>query len=268
MRVKPTIPVLNRAHARARGLIGAWPLYERGGSLARDLLKRANGTINNATWVTGAPGPALDFNGSSAWVSIPYSAALNPPSLAASVWFRTTTAGTAGGGRVLFALAGGAGFNVFGMAISRTVVGAGVVEWGVNTTDDTFWTVNTGSDLYNDGKWHLAVGTLDDGTKTLYLYVDGKRYGSTTWAGTRYAPSGHALGLGTFNYSGGQVWYFTGQIGDFVLCASSASALAALYSDPWALYRPARGRIGKAPAGFYSRYYYDMAGGGSACSRT
>ena len=62
--IKPVTPKIDRSHPLARGLVGAWPLFERGGSTAHDISGNGlNGTITSAPWDVSPYGPSLDFDG-------------------------------------------------------------------------------------------------------------------------------------------------------------------------------------------------------------
>ena len=66
--VKPAIPVINRAHPLAKGLVGCWPFFERGGTILRDISGKNNhGTLTDMDpaidWVKTPSGYGLDFDG-------------------------------------------------------------------------------------------------------------------------------------------------------------------------------------------------------------
>ena len=63
---------LPRAKSATTGLVGYWKFDEGSDNIAHDSSGNGNdGTIHNATWVTGKVGNALHFNGADSWVEIP-----------------------------------------------------------------------------------------------------------------------------------------------------------------------------------------------------
>ena len=64
MQGKPSRPVINRAHPVARGLVGAWPMWERGGVRAGDIARGQTGSLTaGVAWGRGpSPGTLWDTN--------------------------------------------------------------------------------------------------------------------------------------------------------------------------------------------------------------
>lgn len=61
---KPKLPILQRGHQLARGLVGAWLMYEGAGSGTRDSARVGHGSFDGAiTWARGADGALLSFPG-------------------------------------------------------------------------------------------------------------------------------------------------------------------------------------------------------------
>ncbi|MEV0613899.1 LamG-like jellyroll fold domain-containing protein [Nonomuraea sp. NPDC050404] len=59
------------------GLVAAYPMNENTGTTTADSVDGNTGTLTDTTWsATGRYGPALSFNGSSSWVTVPDAAAL------------------------------------------------------------------------------------------------------------------------------------------------------------------------------------------------
>src|SRR3990172_6604087 len=72
--VKPILPVLQQAHPLARGLVGAWLFFERGGTTLYDLSGNNNkGTLTlfpAAPWKIDLHGAALTFDGTDDYVDV------------------------------------------------------------------------------------------------------------------------------------------------------------------------------------------------------
>jgi len=161
------------------GSVGYWKLDDGSGTTAVDSSGNGNnGTVSGATWVAGTYGGALNFNGTSNYVSMGNPTALNlgTGSFSVATWFKTTASGfqrlvTKGnyGNTNGYLLANSSGTVVFS-------VGAGGSQ--ANTV-----AVNTPSG-FNNGAWHHVAATVDQATKTLRVYVDG--VAQTLSVGTGY----------------------------------------------------------------------------------
>lgn len=184
-----------------------WRLEEASGTQAAD-----SGTAGNRGAIQGGvtlgqsgalfpnAGNAGLFNGTNAQV-VASQQATNPRQFTAGVWFKTTT--TKGGKLIGF------GNAASGLSASYDrhlyMQDDGKVVFGVY--DGQTRTLTTG-DALNDGKWHMAVGTMAaDGMK---LYVDGKLVGSNGFASAQnYA--------GYWRIGGDRTWgstssYFNGTL--------------------------------------------------------
>ncbi len=137
---------------------GSWHFDEGQGTVARDAsVNAADGTLNGATWTSGAAGKAVQLTATSS-VSMGTSSAFDVGSgpLAIAAWFRTTANGSIvdhGDGYAL----GVAG----GKLSARIGTGAGRIE-----------VTSVGGGLA-DGNWHHGAVVLDRISQRLSLYVDG-----------------------------------------------------------------------------------------------
>ncbi len=151
-------------------IAGMWLFDEGSGETAEDSSGNENdGTlINNAEWVEGKFGQALDFDGVNAYVNIPNSDSLNPteeitlsalikPSDVTSFTYIEIMRQESGDQRKLFS------FQLNGTQLSL----------GLNTAG-SYWETDfpiTAKD-YTDGEWHHVAYTYD-GSQAI-LYVDGE----------------------------------------------------------------------------------------------
>jgi len=113
----------------------------------------------------------------------------NGNNVSLSAWFNTSSApagivGNAGAEKVT---------SSNGWVPSLYVGANGKVHTSIFWHGDTKTT--TSSNSYDDGEWHHAVATYDDGTET--LYVDGKKVGQRT-------------GLSQKDYNNGDYFYYVG----------------------------------------------------------
>jgi hypothetical protein len=92
--IKPPFPRLQRGKTVSAGLVGAWPCYEKGGSILRDVGGSGHdGTlIDGPQWVAGQHGQALSFDGSGQYVALPRLVSAFPVTV--SVWVKPNTLGS------------------------------------------------------------------------------------------------------------------------------------------------------------------------------
>jgi hypothetical protein len=187
--VKPTFPRLRRSNPLSYGLLGAYPLYGEGGTIARDISGQGNdGTLSGAvkpTWLeTGGSGPnrigsfgyGLTFDGSTSYVDCG-NFADNLPKMSAAAWVRVPAGGAAhaivvaklaspGG------LASGAGWGLF---FGGGKVGAAIQQSG------SIFSNPGGTTNLSDGDWHHVAFSWD-GT-LCKVYGDGRLEGTDTMHG-------------------------------------------------------------------------------------
>ncbi|MFN8483698.1 MAG: LamG domain-containing protein [Anaerolineae bacterium] len=182
--------------------VAYWRLGESSGATATDARATYNGSYVNSPTL-GQPGAirgdsntAVSFNGTSQFVSVPYSAALNPSPFSVEVWAYPT---------------GGAG--AYRGVISSRAYPNGWVLYAASNNDWQFWINNVGSMSVLDGgpmalnQWTHLVGVFD-GT-TARLYVNGTQVASGAITTYTPNPSG-ALNVGQGEAGG--AFFFPGAL--------------------------------------------------------
>ncbi|MFD4994026.1 LamG-like jellyroll fold domain-containing protein [Cellulosimicrobium cellulans] len=149
------------------GLRGAWTLDEGSGTLAGDSSGRdLDGTLSGGTtWVDGAIGQAVRFDGTSGRVTVPDAAALDVSSaLTVSAWVRSERAATQ------YVVKKAEGYDVDGYELA--IASTGRPFFRVNQASSAnAYRADAGAALPIDGTWVHLVGTFDG--SRVRLYVDG-----------------------------------------------------------------------------------------------
>jgi hypothetical protein len=205
-------------------LVGYWKLNEGAGTVAADSSGRGNtGTLTGSTtWVAGAFGGALGFDGSSGYVRIPDSASLEPAAqVAVAAWIRN--AGSPGDFK--YVVAKGAAGCVAASYGLYTGPGGGL-EFYVSRNHGSVFarSPDAGAGMW-DGKWHLAVGTFDG--SAIRLYVDGVQVASgTNYPGALEYPlsSSNDLFIGDYPGCPTEAYAFKGDIEDVTVWNQALSA--------------------------------------------
>jgi large repetitive protein len=165
------IPSAYRDTVQADHPISYWRLDDSTGTTALDFEHANNGSylaspsLSRPGAIFGDPDTAVSFNGTTQYVSVPYSATLNPTTFSVEVWAKAT---------------GGAG-TYRGVIASRGYPNGWVLYAGSNNTWQ-FWINNgTGMLMVSGGAvtlnaWTHLVGTFD-GT-TVRFYVNGVQVSS------------------------------------------------------------------------------------------
>ena len=200
--------------AAGAGLVAHWPLDTN----AEDVVGgyhgfASGGVIFGAEGAAFHSGAAAEFNGSSATIAVPYSAALNPDSFTVTLW---ANADSTGGFSSAITSRDDNGVSVHGYLIYNDSAG----RWN-------FWTGGggpSGSWLQlpgpgvEVGSWvHLAI-SYDAGAQTMRLHVNGALEQSRSGGGL-YSPNGPQaedfhIGSGADN---GSQFYFDGLLDDVAL---------------------------------------------------
>lgn len=151
----------------------------RGEDNALDSIGSNNGTLQGGVgYTSGEVGQAFSFDGSTGFVSTS-TLIDNPQTFSLCLWFKTTS--TSGGGLISFDSTPSQ--TTPGSSYDRNIYmdDAGALHFG-------FWNgaaqqVNSASG-YNDGKWHLATGTLS-ASAGLAFYLDGVLVGTNSATGAQ-----------------------------------------------------------------------------------
>jgi hypothetical protein len=195
--------------------VGVWTLDEGNGMTVTDGSGNANNGVlsGGVSWVSGAFGSALSFDGSSGQVKVSDNTVLEPHStVTVSAWIKQ--AGSPGDYRYVLAKGGN---------------GCIAASYGLYSGPDgglEFYVAQHRGSIYArspdagqrvwDGTWHLAVGTYDG--STIRLYVDGAQVGSgTPWPGSLeyLLPNSNDFYIG--NYPGCSDEEFLGAIDDVMV---------------------------------------------------
>ncbi len=163
------------------GLVGYWSFDSGDVSGTTVLDQSGNGnngtTVNSPKQVPGKLAQALSFNGTSQYVSVPYSASLAPPVVSVSAWAYYNS--VPGNSDIVVRPYRASGWT--SPYVSYNIHGSGGGGW-------VLWNVAVGGTLHqvpgpviSIHKWYHFVGTYD-GT-TLRFYVNGALYGTTPASG-------------------------------------------------------------------------------------
>ena len=189
------------APTSASGLVAAYNFNAGAGTTLADASGRGNnGTISGATWTTGIFGGALAFNGTSSWVTIANSSALNLTSgMTLEAWVKPTSLSS--DWTTLLMKEGG---NAPSYGIYATDDAANPPAGFVSTSG--MYRSAQGTSSLPVNQWSFLAATYDG--SVLRLYVNGTLAASTSVSGAISASSG-ALRIG-----GNSVWgeYFNGVI--------------------------------------------------------
>jgi len=182
MGTKWTLPVLVAlvmCHSAGAGLIGHWAFDEGTGSVAKD--SSGNGhdgqLVGNPTWTAGTVGGALEFNGTTAKVDIPYWADVTPTAGATMCsWvFPTDTSRSCIVGQ----------FEGYGMALMTDLYLKSVI-WGSD------WVLDK---TIPQGEWSYIVMTWDVANKQRKVYLDGQLTGERPDAAVPAVRNNLGIGL-------------------------------------------------------------------------
>ncbi|HGE69205.1 TPA: LamG domain-containing protein [Candidatus Poribacteria bacterium] len=152
------------------GVVGAWLFDEGSGTAVKDSAGKSDGKINNATWVAGKYGKALQFNGTNANVEITNTGALSVETFTLMAWVNVP--GFTGGWQTIATLNTDGPIRNYGLFIND---GSGLIHYSF-TSNKAWQSFNAKSNIV-DGKWHHIAATYD---KAKFIcYVDGKNDGET-----------------------------------------------------------------------------------------
>lgn len=252
-RVKPPRPVLNRAHPLAKRLQCLFVPQDFGP--VRDILVPSERlTLKNGARYDGAINCASAGDG--AEMTTPTRLKLNPPITVAAYFFqKSISEANAGLFGAVYDNTGSSPYCCWQFYYNGVQYAFAFNNDAGASFRATLFDV--GADSYV-GQDVLLTATLADGSQTGYVNGVSHGTGSASVPSLTYAASSLiAAGNWTGVSRNSAIRFHFGAMWNRVL---SAGEIASLAYDPFALYRPARRTVGKAPAaGFFSRYYYDMA---------
>lgn len=146
--------------AASPAAIAYWPLDEASGLIAQDFMGSSDGTVVGASWVTGASGSALDFDGAGNHVVILDTPQLNivGTKLTLSAWIFPHDSGAAGGSRV----------------ISKRTTAGGSDVYAMYTQNNRLWFRIDGQDMASDyifttNQWTHVTMVYDGVDKRIYI---------------------------------------------------------------------------------------------------
>ena len=223
---KPPVCILNRAHPLARGLVAAWPFDEGGGGkTVRDAVGSNHGTAQAYNkWTGGAFGHCMAFNGTNDYVSVADSASLDGmANITIAFWGKASTFSDNA-------------YPVGKRASYEFLANGGKLKAGVNSGD---WVYATTATSITTGVWFHATVTYDG--SNVKIYYNGSLEDTQPQSGL-VANNTNPLGLGFLLNPAVEGYQFNGSIDDVRIYnrALSAAEVAAVYADPWAIYRPLR----------------------------
>jgi len=219
---------LPRGHRLSRGLVAYWLMNEGIGNKVYDLSGNGNyGTIVGDThFAPGKFGSALDFDGDVDYVEIPDSPSVSPSAITMSVWFNTTQS-TVSYSKQLVSKS-----NSYALYRNQKSANNRLMLY-IKSGGSSKFLEGIAPTAINDGAWHFAVGTYTNGYGKVYLdnillndgYIGGTTIDNNS--NTLYFSSASSTSAfeGLMDHVG--IWNR----------ALSASEIAELYRDPFAMFR-------------------------------
>ncbi len=200
-----------------------WKFDEGTGSVANDSSGASSaGTISSPSWSIDTPtgkGNSLVFSGSNYLSHTPSANDIQTITDSATggftigAWVKVISLMGGGAGCIVCReLASGYSFE--GIMMNRD--NTGNVQANIQTTGGMI-IADSGTKL-NDGKWHYVAMSVNDSTKTLLLFIDGKQAASNTYSGnlTSYGAGPYEVGAG----HAGNSWYGVSALIDSVTIAA------------------------------------------------
>jgi hypothetical protein len=175
----PVLVLLSLSPSAGAGLIGYWAFEEGTGTVAKD--GSGNGhdgqLVGNPQWVAGNVGGALEFNGSTSKVDIPYWPEVTPAegTTMCSWVFPTDTSRSCIVGQ----------YEGYGMALMTDLHLKSVI-WGSD------WVLDT---TIPQGEWSYVVMTWDVANKQRKIYLDGQLVGERPDAAVPAVRNNLGIGL-------------------------------------------------------------------------
>jgi len=168
------------------------------GELAESAANGPQANIHGAKHVKAGKGYALKFDGNDDYVSVAEGKVLNigGANMTVECWFKINDSKAKWRG-----LCGNYHSGIGGYMLACT--GEGIVFYNGAIPDGPGCSINA-----DDGRWHHAVGVVDNGTMSLYM--DGMKQGSRVLSGQQIRPSTYPFEIGRYNFGKA----FSGQIDD------------------------------------------------------
>jgi len=156
--------------ARAE-LVGQWLFDDGGGDVARDTSGNENdGQVNNADWVAGQFGGALEFAGGASNVEIQHAEELSVQEFTLMAWMNVPD--FTGAWQTIMTQNTGGPTRNYGLFIND---GSGLIHYSF--TSANAWSSHNASSNVVDGEWRHIAATYD--FETFFCYVDGEVDGQT-----------------------------------------------------------------------------------------
>ena len=230
--------LLNHSHPLARGLVGVWLMNEGGGNKILDATGNPfSMTIQMGatapTWSVGNTGSALLFNDANNQYSNTNSAAVADYPLTLACWFNADDAAL--NLALMWIGDKDVAEKYCGLRAEGAVAGDPVRAYSRNTSA-VYADSTTG---FTTNKWHLATGVFASSASRI-AYIDGGSPGSNTSSQAALNWDRTAIGyFGDLTPTN----YFSGKISVAYIWnrALTATEVARLYREPFAMFEPARG---------------------------
>lgn len=208
----------------ADNLVGWWKFDESTGTSASDSsMNGENGTLNggqdfSGNGLSGKIDRSLFFNGSSDYISAPFSSDLNPDHFSITLWAKVT--GSQGS---------------FRSPISSRDSGLGFIIYATNANIWSLWTGSGGGYPTTNGpavvldQWTFISATYDGTTQV--LYIDGAQ--SNTSANPYIKNTARELRIGAGNNEAGATYFFHGELDDIRIYnrALTATEVSTIYQQ-------------------------------------
>lgn len=224
---------VNWGHPINRGLVACWLMNEGGGQIIQDIAGVSNGAgVANPITHAGPYGQARAFNGSSQYISIPNTNALNSlPAISISAWIYTVAFDPTDAGLIVSKTITPTGdpFVLYQLGVNS----AGRITFGVSSGTAGGRVLVTSNEILSLGVWVHLAGTWDGAT--LKTYINGVQGVTTQAASLTMGSNAGPLLLGSLQFPGFPD-YFNGYINNVRLFnrGLSAQEVRQLFVQPFA----------------------------------
>lgn len=147
-------------------IVAIWLLDEDKGNVANDSSgNNHEGAINNAKWIPGKFGPALDLSGGQ--MSVPHADSLTLQDHTISFWAKVPK--ITGQWQLMISKEAGGPARNYGIYVD---LNNGAVHYGFSSANQ--WKSGTAATPITDGKWHHIAQAYNIKKLSFKLYIDGK----------------------------------------------------------------------------------------------